>query len=146
MRRRLGLSLVLLLGALVMAGSSVGAGTRVAKRCGLGTVRGIAYVTGDPKKGIANLPGDFSSEAILFGYRWNCSGGAVSVRQSAGTPGIDVRFAGNPGQFAVGNTISATGAASITRNPDGSFHVAIVASTSSGFAARTDVSFVIIVF
>ena len=138
--------------ALVVCGtsaSSAGAATTAAAgKCALGSVRGIAYVTGNPQNGIANLPPSFSTSSSLFGYRWNCSGGAVSVRKSPDSPGVDIRFAGNPGRFAIANVASTTASgASVTRNPDGSFHVSIAGDTTTGFfQTRTDLAFWIIVF
>src|SRR6266550_2050640 len=90
-----------LVAGVVLAGTGLAAPSHVTARCGAGTVRGVAVVVGDPHKGIANLPASFSGAAELFGYRWNCSGGAVQVRQSAGAPGVDIRFAGNPGKVAL---------------------------------------------
>ena len=46
-------------------------------RCTTGAVRGIAGVTGDPTKGIGNLPGSFTGDKGLFSRRFNCSGGAI---------------------------------------------------------------------
>ncbi len=154
-RIRLSPALVVAVAALLVAvgGSAVAVGhsasSVVQARCATGSVRGIAYVTGDPHKGIANLPGEYSSASNLFGYRWNCSGGAIQVRLSSCVPGFDVRFAGNPAQFAVGNVIADAGnAISVKRNDDGSFHVAVsgVVSTNGAFQGRQDVPFVIVLF
>jgi hypothetical protein len=63
-------------------------------RCQEGAVRGIAAVTGDPAKGIANVPDTFSSARSLFSHTFNCTGGATQVRRiSVGV--YEVRFAGN---------------------------------------------------
>ncbi len=117
-------------------------------RCQRGTIRGIAYVTGDPKHGITNLPMEFSSSSTLFGYRYNCSGRAVEVRVSGENTGFDVLFPGNSADFAVANIASTdTAVASVTRNADGSFHVAEAGDVpNANFRLRTDLSFVIIVF
>ncbi len=69
-------------------------------RCSPGAVRGIAYVTGDPKKGMRNLPDTFASAANLFGYRWNCSGGAIAVRKNGN--GFDVKFGDNASTLGYG--------------------------------------------
>jgi len=133
--------------AAVLGGQALAASKHVAARCGAGTVRGVAVVVGDPHKGIANLPPSFSGAANLFAYRWNCSGGAVQVRQSDRAPGFDIRFAGNHGQVAIvsPNTTEAAGASAI-RNPDGSFHIAVgAAATGGAFTNRTDLSFTVIV-
>src|SRR5258708_5206397 len=104
--------------ALVMGSAAASSTRTTANRCALGSVRGIAYVTGEPAVGIGNLPFTFTSDAKVFGYRWNCSGGAVSVRLTPGSTGFDVKFAGNPGRFAVANVVSEVAAASVTRNGD----------------------------
>jgi hypothetical protein len=75
-------------------------------RCANGAVRGIAAVTGDPAKGIANIPGEFSAAKALFSRTFNCAGGAVEVRR-IGLGVYDVRFAGNAAPSAV---VSAAGA------------------------------------
>ena len=83
----------------------------------------------------------------MFGYRWNCSGGAVQVRQSAGAPGVDIRFAGNPGKVALvsPNSTEAAGG-SVMRNADGSFHIAIGAAGTGGASTnRSDIAFTVIV-
>ncbi len=69
-------------------------------RCATGAVRGIAGVTGDPAKGIANLPGTFTGNKGLFSRKFNCSGGATQVRRvSQGL--YEVRFVGNAAQGGV---------------------------------------------
>lgn len=142
------LALVLFLvagGAALAGGRSV---THAAAKCGLGGVRGIAYVTGG-SKGVGNLSGSWSGSAELFGYRWNCSGGAVLVRKPDTSPtGFDVRFVGNPAQVAVASAATAEpAAASVSRNPDGSFHVTIGGQVSGkSFPERPDLSFVVIAF
>ena len=61
-------------------------------RCATGTVRGIAAVTGESGKGMANVPDQFSSSKALFSRAFNCTGGAVEVRRvSLGV--YEVRFA-----------------------------------------------------
>src|SRR4051812_38023728 len=65
-------------------------------RCPVGAARAVAWVSGDPRKGIDNLPEDWSAAEGLFKYRYNCSRGAVQVRKSAHGYGFDVRFVGNP--------------------------------------------------
>jgi hypothetical protein len=114
-------------------------------RCGAGTVKGIAYVTGG-SSGVGGLSSAFSASAALFGYRWNCSGGAVEVRKPDSTPpGFDVRFAGNPGKVAIAST-TGPAAASVSRNADGSFRVYEAGALGGGFTSRNDLAFVIIVF
>ena len=114
-------------------------------RCSPGAVRGIAYVVGDPKKGIQNLPDTFSSAANLFGYRWNCSGGAISVRKNGN--GFDVKFGNNAATVGLGTAVvSDGGAVAVMRNADGSFHVAPAGDVpNANFRARPDMQFVIAV-
>jgi hypothetical protein len=148
MRRLVTAALVAAVGiAAVLVGPGLAASTQVAARCGPGTVKGVAIVVGDPHKGMANLPTSFSGAANLFDYRWNCSGGAITVRQSDRAPGFDIHFAGNPGKVALvtPNTLEAGGGSAI-RNADGSFHIAIGGAQSGGsFANRNDLAFTVIV-
>jgi hypothetical protein len=114
-------------------------------RCALGAVRGIAEVTGDPKKGMPNMPDSFSTSSVLFAYRWNCSGGEVAVRRSGN--GFDVKFGGNAATIGLGTAVvSDGGAVAVTRNPDGSFHVAPAGDVpNANFRYRNDMPFVIAV-
>ena len=75
-------------------------------RCANGAVRGLAVVTGETGKGIANLPDQFSSSGSLFLKQFNCTGGATLVRR-VGTGLYDVQFARNSTVSAV---VSASGA------------------------------------
>jgi hypothetical protein len=117
-------------------------------RCGTGSVKGIAWVTGGAT-GLGSLTSAWTAAPSLFGYRWNCSGGAVSVRKPDTEPsGFDVRFAGNPGRVALANAAGGPAAAAVSRNADGSFHVSMAgnASPPGGFGIRTDLAFIVIVF
>jgi hypothetical protein len=132
-----------ILGLALAAASAAPAAT--AARCGPGTVKGIAWVTGGPS-GVGSLTSGWTGAAALFGYRWNCSGGAVQVRKpDAEPPGFDVRFLGNPGRVAIATAAGGPAAASVTRNADGSFHVVIAGTASGSFTTRQDVAFVVIV-
>ena len=136
--------------ALVAAGAAFAAArshTSTAARCGAGTVKAIAYVTGG-KNGIGSLSGNFSGSGALFAYRWSCSGGAIEVRKPDSTPpGFDVRFAGNPGKVAIGSAVGGPAAVSVSRNADGSFRVFEAGnSDGSSFPIRQDLPFVVIVF
>lgn len=84
-------------------------------RCANGAVRGIAYVTGAPGAGIANVPDKFTSAASLFGRKFNCTGRATQVRRLA-TGVYEVNFVGISGASAVG---SATGDAYADVEPSG---------------------------
>jgi hypothetical protein len=112
---------------LAAGGSGYALGQKAAApqpRCAPGAVRGIAVVTGDPLKGLANLPQDYSADGKLFGYRFNCGGGAVQVRMAPGLQAIDVRFPGNASRIAVASGIGNDPAAfAIATQPDGSFRV-----------------------
>jgi hypothetical protein len=132
--------------ALSLTAATAAAGATKA-RCGAGSVKGVAWVTGGAK-GVGTLTGTWTSAAGLFGYRWNCSGGAVSVRRPDVQPEcFDVKFAGNPGRVAVASAAGGPAAASVSRNADGSFHVALAGdSTGQSFKPRSDLAFVIIVF
>jgi hypothetical protein len=74
-------------------------------RCATGAVRGIAAVTGDPTKGTANIPDQFSSSKALFSRAFNC-GGAVQVRRVS-TGVYEVRFPGNTSTTAVASAANA---------------------------------------
>ncbi len=69
-------------------------------RCSTGAVRGIAAVTGEPTKGIANVPDQFSSSRALFSRAFNCAGPAPQVRRVA-TGVFEVRFPGNAAPSAL---------------------------------------------
>lgn len=89
-------------------------------RCATGAVRGVAAVTGETNKGMANVPDQFSSSRSLFSRAFNCAGGSVQVRR-VGLGVYDVRFPGNGATSAV---VSASGSESwLTPMADGSFRV-----------------------
>ena len=68
-------------------------------RCQPGAVRGFVAVNGDPTKGMANLPDQFTSAKPLIGARFNCAGAAPQARRvNAGV--FEVRFPGNAAQVA----------------------------------------------
>jgi hypothetical protein len=66
-------------------------------RCAPGAVRGFIVVNGDPAKGIANFPDQFTSANPEVGARFNCAGGAPQARRVA-TGVYEVRFPGNGAQ------------------------------------------------
>ena len=69
-------------------------------RCQPGAVRGYVAVDGDPAKGMANFPDQFTSAKPLIGARFNCSGGAPQARRvNAGV--FEVRFPGSASQVAM---------------------------------------------
>jgi len=91
-------------------------------RCANGAVRGIAAVTGEPSRGMANIPDQFSGNKALFSRTFNCAGGATEVRRiSVGV--YEVRFPGNAAQSAV---VSGSEAESwLTPLPGGVFRVGL---------------------
>jgi hypothetical protein len=113
-------------------------------RCAPGAIRGIAYVTGNPLKGMPNMPDTFSTAGNLFGYRWNCSGGAISVRKNGN--GFDVKFARNGATLGLGTAaVPDGGAIAVTRNADGSLHVAPAGDVpNANFRFRNDMPFVVV--
>lgn len=110
-----------------LGGTAVAVTTKAAPqaRCAQGAVRGIVEVTGQPNKGVANVPDHFTGDRSYMGRVFNCTGGAVQVRRLA-TGDYDVRFVGNPATSALasGTGNDAPGAA-IQRMPDGSFHLSL---------------------
>jgi hypothetical protein len=118
-------------------------------RCAVGTVRAIAYVTGIPQQGIANLPNAWSSAPALFGYRWSCSGAPIQVRKSTGpNGGFDIRFLNNPGRYPVATAATNdTRAISISPNADGSFQVTEAGGAPfKSYSFRPDSPFFIVLF
>jgi hypothetical protein len=130
-----GLALFFALGGSALAVSHA---VKPQPRCANGAVRGIAAVTGEPAKGMANIPDQFSSTKTLFSRTFNCTGGAVQVRRvSVGV--YEVRFAGNGAQSAV---VSAANALSwVQPMPDGSFRVGLHVP---GRADATELPFVVV--
>ena len=76
---------------------AVNEAVRPQARCLPGAVRAYAAVDGDPAKGMANFPDQFTSAKPLIGARFNCSGGAPQARRvNAGV--FEVRFPGKHGR------------------------------------------------
>jgi len=123
-----------------LGGSAVAISHAVAPqaRCANGAVRGIVAVTGDPSKGMANIPDQFTSNRALFSRTFTCRGGAPEVRRvSIGV--YEVRFPGNPVQSAV---VSGSGAETwLTPQPGGVFRVGLHVP---GRADPMEASFVVI--
>src|SRR4051794_19547668 len=115
--------------------------------CPLNSVRGVAFVTGDPRQGIENLPNDWSSSPTFFGYRANCSGGAIEVRKSQHGYGFDIRFLGNPAKVAVVSAgTDTTLAAAANPEPDGSFHVSTAGDVPDSSFPNRGSSVAVVVF
>ena len=87
-------------GSAFAVGQRVGGAAVAQQRCANGAVRGIAWVTGDPSAGAANISDQFTSSAKLFGRTFNCTGRGVQVRRVAGGT-FEVRFVGNAARSAV---------------------------------------------
>jgi hypothetical protein len=130
-----GLALFFALGGSALAVSHA---VKPQARCANGAVRGIAAVTGDPNKGIANIPDQFSSSKALFSRAFNCAGGAVQVRRvDLGL--YEIHFAGNAAQSAL---VSAANADSwVQMLPGGVFRVGIHIQGGQNF---TDAPFVLV--
>jgi hypothetical protein len=110
------------------------------QRCANGAVRGIAVVTGDPRVGIANLPGRFTSSRAVFDRRFNCTGRAVQVRRLA--IGVyEVRFVGNAAPTALAGGLGG-GQASAERSGAGVFRVSVY---PAGRADPEDRGFILVV-
>jgi hypothetical protein len=109
------------------------------QRCTNGAVRGVASVTGDPSKGMANIPDQFSSANALFSRKFNCTGKAVQVRRT--DIGVyEVRFIGNAAPTIVANGIGLFSASVETIGP-GTFRVRV---QNVGRADEDDGPFVVI--
>ena len=105
-----GTAIALLALFFALGGSALAVGERIQsvsaaqQRCTNGAVRGVAYVTGNPTMGIANVPGTFTSAGVLFGRKFNCTGKAIQVRRvSLGV--FEVRFVGNAAPSAVASGV-----------------------------------------
>jgi hypothetical protein len=75
-------------------------------RCAPGAVRGYIVVNGDPAKGMANFPDQFTSGKPLVGTRFNCAGGAPQARRVAAGV-FEVHFPGNGAQVVMASAPAA---------------------------------------
>jgi len=128
-----------------LGGSAFAVGERIQspsvaqQRCTNGAVRGVATVTGDPSKGIANIPDQFSSSNVLFSRKFNCTGKAVQVRRlEIGV--YEVRFVGNGAPNAVANGLGLF-SASIETISAGTFRVRV---QNVGRADEDDGAFIVV--
>ncbi len=142
----MGVALVALFFAL--GGSAFALGERAAPqpRCAQGAVRGILEVTGQPSKGVANLPDQFTATRSYFGRMFNCVRAPVLARRlSQGV--YEVRFVANPATSALVSGMSGDPqvpggvGADIGRNPDGSFRI-----TLGSHGDLEDVPFTVVLF
>ena len=130
-----------------LGGSAFAIGQRTAPqaKCAQGAVRGLAEITGQSSKGVANLPDQFTTDKSYFGRTFNCGGGAVQARRlSAGI--YQVKFVGNSATSAIvsgmgGDPTGGGVATDIGRNPDGSFTI-----TEGGHTNEEDVPFTVVLF
>jgi hypothetical protein len=130
---------------LALGGSAFAVGERLdltgaaQPRCANGAVRGFATVTGNPSAGIANVPGQFTSNRSLFRRAFNCTGRATQVRRTE-TGVFEVRFVGSSSQTA---TASGFGDSYATVEPiaPGTFRVIV---HPPGRDDRADLGFEII--
>lgn len=128
-----------------LGGSALAVGERMQgpsaaqQRCANGAVRGVASVTGDPSKGMANVPDQFTSANALFSRKFNCTGRAVQVRRT-GIGVYEVRFVGNTAASIVANGIGQFSASVETVGP-GTFRVRV---QNVGRADENDGPFVVV--
>ena len=101
-----GIAVLALFFALGGSAVAITEAVRPQARCQPGAVRGFIAVSGDPAKGIANLPDTFTSARPEVGVRFNCAGAAPQARRvNVGV--YEVRFPGTAGQVAAASAPSA---------------------------------------
>lgn len=128
-----------------LGGSAFAVGERIQgpsaaqQRCANGAVRGIATVTGDPSKGIANLSDQFSGANPLFSRKFNCTRKPVEVRRT-GIGIYEVRFVGNSAPSVVANGLGEFSASVETVSP-GTFRIRV---QNVGRADEADGPFVVV--
>ena len=142
-------SLAALFFALGGTAFAIGAKTTPQPRCTTGAIRGIAVVTGGSVQGVGNMGSTYSSDPGLFDYRWSCTGGQIQVRQSNHTQGFDIQFVGNPATVAIvsSDAYGQPYSGSVSRSPDGSFHITMGGSNSNAagpWQYQLNVSFTIV--
>jgi hypothetical protein len=112
-----------------LGGSAFAVGERIQgasaaqQRCANGAVRGVAVVTGDPSKGIANIPDTFTASAVLFSRRFNCTGRALQVRR-AELGVYEVRLVGNNAPSALAGGVGGFTSTTETIGP-GTFRIRV---------------------
>ena len=127
-------------GSAFAVGDAIQSPSVAQQRCANGAVRGYATVTGDPSKGMANIPDQFSSAPVLFSRKFNCTGKAVQVRRlEIGV--YEIRFVGNSASSIVANGIDLFSASVQTLSP-GTFRVRV---QNVGRADEDDGPFVLVV-
>jgi hypothetical protein len=127
-------------GSAFAVGESLQGPSVAQQRCTNGAVRGFASVTGDPSKGMANIPDQFSGAPVLFTRRFNCTGRAIQVRRlEIGV--YEVRFVGNAGGTVLANGIGAFSASPELLAP-GHFRIRV---QNVGRADEDDGAFIVMV-
>jgi hypothetical protein len=148
--RRPSPALVLSVVALFFAigGSAFAVGQRLGvaqPRCANGAVKGFAYVTGDPRVGIQNMPDTFSSNASLFSGRFDCAGAAVQVRRDRDS--FVIKFNGIVGRTALVSGIGSNPQTmTVTALPDGSYRISPIHVGNPSFALGPEHQFAVVVF
>jgi hypothetical protein len=137
------IALLALFFALGGSAFAVNSAVRPQARCADGAVRGVAVVTGEPGKGMANLPDAFTSSAAAFAKKFNCAGGATQVRRvSLGV--YEVRFVGNPAAAAIVSSASTKSFAAVAGLGGGTFRVGVYPPTAD--QSSVDAPFVVVAF
>lgn len=142
------ISLLALFFALGGTAFAIGEKSAPQPRCQTGAVRGIAVVTGGTV-GLDSLPSTYTSDPGLFSFRWNCGGGAISVRKPSGFPGVEIQFSGNPSNIAIlqSTSLGVPNAGSVRRGADGGFYVTMGGSNTGApgpWQAQSNIPFVIV--
>jgi hypothetical protein len=110
-------------GSAFAVGESIQGASVAQQRCTNGAVRGIAYVTGNPTMGIANIGDKFTGAGVIFGRKFNCNGRGVLVRRiSIGL--YEIQFVGNPASSAVASGVG-NAYAVVDPLPGGIFRVGV---------------------
>jgi hypothetical protein len=128
-------------GSAFALGERIQAATVAQQRCTNGAVRGLAVVTGDPSKGIANVGDRFTGAPVVFARRFNCSRRPVQVRRT-GIGVYEVRFLGNAASTALAGGFFG-GYAGVDPLRNGVFRVSVF---PSGKSDPEDLPFTIVLF
>ena len=141
-----GTAIALLALFFALGGSALAVGERIQspavaqQRCTNGAVRGFASVTGDPSKGMANIPDQFTSANVVFTRKFNCTGKPVQVRRlEIGV--YEVRFVGNAAGTVLANGIGFF-SASVELVAPGNFRVRV---QNVGRADEDDGPFIVMI-
>lgn len=141
-------SLVALFFALGGTAFAVGEKAAPQSRCAPGAVRAIAVVTGG-EIGLDSLPYTYTDDSSLFGYRWSCTGGQISIRKPVDFPGVELMFSDNPANVAViqSDALGVPNAGSVRKGADGGWWVTMGGSNTGApgpWQFQSNVPFVIV--